>query len=130
MSEYSNELNQYFHFISETLGVKQLYVGAAAKGDQNGEAVVSKKWIYVENYSSYNQSEQDLLKKMIMALGLKPDDYELTDQSNLTELTFLISFVEKPQTKTQTYSPRVLMLKPELKKATREDMKRIVLTPS
>lgn len=107
------EVLKYFN---EVLGVSQVLteshsVSAASSG-------VSFAFI-VENYLDYKVDEKELLMKMIAAMKLDMSIVEIQDlsQSLVSAEARIVYLVDQPGPD-QSYSPRVLMKNPKLKKAT------------
>ena len=94
-------------FLEKTLGVSQIL-------NQFSEAtqVVHQETdlgFFIEDYTSYSTAENELLFKMIAAMKLEPSRYKVCDLSQNTKYKHSIYFLDKPQNKNQTYSPRELL---------------------
>ncbi len=123
----NSELNQYISFLGETLGVHTILVAPA----ENASIIKNdthKYFIYVENLKSYTFEESSLLDKMIAALKLDLTAFGIFDlNENLTENNsaqgLKIILKDHPIEKGETYSPRILLIKPEFKRKAWDDLK-------
>ncbi len=134
--EMNHDLKNYFNFLTDTLGVKALYnfefsemKESVAVATSQNTSVRSVKYLFlVENLSLLSETEKQLLMKMISALQLSHSDYIVNDVSSTEAVKFehQIIFKLNPQLIYETYSPQILIDRPELKRKTWEDMKRIL----
>lgn len=127
----------YFEFVENVLGIKQVLLDrtveamaeeiAAGTPPQEIQILIS-----VQDLENYSAPEKDLLYKMIQALKLKPESYLVIDTANKTGYLAQheLSFSDKPQPSTadliETYSPRVLISKPTLKKSAWTEMQKLL----
>ena len=123
----SSELNQYLTFLNETLGVKSIVLNPAENASTPKNDTI-KYFIYVENLSVYSAEESALLEKMIGALKLDPIEFGVfelnkNEAPNNSQLGLHIILCDLPNEKGETFSPRVLLRKPELKRKAWDDLK-------
>lgn len=121
--------SQYLsEYLQKTLGVSQIL-------NQNSEQSLSTEpsvdlGFFIEEYSSYSVAEIDLLNKMIQAMKLHENQYQILDLSekNNSQINFKfkIEFKNIPTNDSGTYSPRSLLVHPENKKNTWEFLKKIM----
>ncbi len=117
----SSELTEYINnYLTNTLGIQTILADVA----KNTSTV-----IYVENLNSYNASETELLEKMIAALKLNLNDFNLLDLSEKGDYSAQIILKDKPEKPNETYSARVLLRQPELKRKAWDDLKRAFARP-
>lgn len=124
----NRDLNNYLKYLIETLGVKNIFDFNAPDAEEKQLSLDKKYLFFIEDLSTYNRDELDLLNKMISAMKINPDDYAIFDfkaiESNQTQ--FKISFKNNPVDKNDIYSPRVLLQNPQFKKKAWDDIKRIL----
>ena len=123
----NSELNQYLTFLNDTLGVKSIVLTPAENASKT-ENVTIKYFIYVENLSNYSAEESTLLEKMIGALKLDPIEFGVfelnkNEAPNSSQFGSQIILCDLPNEKGETYSPRILLRKPELKRKAWDDLK-------
>lgn len=123
----SSEFNQYLTFLNETLGVKSIVL-TPAENASTAENPTAKYLIYVENLSAYTVDESTLLEKMIGALKLDPSEFAVLELNkneapNSSPRSLQIILCDLPNEKGETYSPRILLRKPELKRKAWDDLK-------
>ncbi|MBC7458741.1 MAG: hypothetical protein H7235_10705 [Bdellovibrionaceae bacterium] len=123
----SSELNQYLTFLNQTLGVKSIVFNSAENASTTKNDTI-KYFIYVENLSTYSTDESTLLEKMMGALKLDPIEFGLFDlnqneASNDSQLGLKIILRDQPKEKGETFSPRILLQKPEMKRKAWDDLK-------
>jgi hypothetical protein len=123
----SSELNQYLTFLNETLGVKSILLYPAENASTTKNDTI-KYFIYVENLSAYSAEESTLLEKMIGALKLNPIEFGVfefqeNEALNHAQLDLKIILRDQPNVKGETYSPRILLIKPEFKRKAWDDLK-------
>ncbi len=123
----SSELNQYLTFLNETLGVKSIVLTPAENASRPKNDTI-KYFIYVQNLSDYSTEESSLLEKMIGALKLDPIEFGVfefneNEAPNNSQLGSQIILRDEPKQKGETFSPRVLLKKPELKRKAWDDLK-------
>ncbi len=108
----AQEVLKYFN---EVLGVTQVLVDASPVSLTPRAGFV----FIVENYVSYTADEKELLMKMIAAMKLDIAQVQIQDlnQSSADEAARCIYLVDQPGAD-QSYSPRVLIKNPKLKKTT------------
>ncbi len=123
----SSELNQYLTFLNDTLGVKSILLTPAENASTTKNDTI-KYFIYVENLSNYTTEETALLEKMMGALKLNPVElglFELAEDqaSNRTQVGLQVILRDQPKEKQETYSPRILLVKPQLKRKAWDELK-------
>lgn len=123
----NSELNQYLSFINETLGVHTILLTDAENTSIPKNDTI-KYFIYVESLSNYSDEESMLLEKMIGALKLDPIEYGVfefnkNDIPKSSQPGLKIILCDLPNEKGETFSPRVLLRKPELKRKAWDDLK-------
>jgi hypothetical protein len=122
----NSELNQYLSFLNETLGVQTIVLTAAENASKTSHATI-KYFIYVEHLSTYSIEESTLLEKMIGALKLDTIEFGVFNLNknvlinNTGELKIILC--DEPKQNGETYSPRVLLIQPELKRKAWDDLK-------
>ena len=126
-----SEIDDYFQYLSEIVGIKSILIDP---NDSRLEKI--NLLIKVQNLSNYDAAATELLEKMIAALGLdrtiiKVSDYDFSPNKVLPEYT--LSFVTNPDqfaakddNEVVTFSPEVLLKKPQLKKQAWEQMQKVV----
>lgn len=123
------DVKNYLTYLNKTLGVTKVLnlKSDLQSAEKHFESEVDLGF-FILGYDSYTNAEHELLQKMISAMKLSSDQFFLTDINNIN--TFHINskiqiyFVDEPASDEQTYSPRVLLKKPELKKITWDFLKR------
>ncbi len=123
----NSEFKQYFSFLTETLGLNSIVLDVAENASMMKNDTI-KYFIQVENLSNYSLEESSLLKKMIGALQLQPSQYAVFDlgENKLSEnscASFKIILRDQPHEKGETFSPRILLKNPELKRKAWDDLK-------
>ncbi|MBC7466274.1 MAG: hypothetical protein H7256_09800 [Bdellovibrio sp.] len=127
----------YFEFVENVLGIKQVLLDRTvetmadeiAAGTPPHEIQIL---ISVQDLENYSAPEKELLYKMIQALQLKPESYLVIDTAQKTGYLAQheLSFADSPKPSTadliETYSPRVLISKPALKKAAWTEMQKLL----
>jgi hypothetical protein len=130
MSEMNNN---YFDYLENVLGIKSLVY--ASMGSQDDILKTTEMLICVENYMSYQEEEIELLQKMITALKVDPAHIMICDLSDKDdyEMKVCVIFQDEPVYSTserfllvQTYSPRILLKKPELKKVAWNELQKVI----
>lgn len=120
-----SEKKDYFDYVESVLGVKSIMLNPK----QNTPLLIA-----VEDLATYNNDELELLGKMVGALKIdaaKISIVDLTDSQNF-QPEFLIFFQNEPVEKTPlkntiiTFSPRILLKKPELKKNAWSDLQKFL----
>jgi hypothetical protein len=133
MSSDVNDLKDYFSYLSHTLGIKTLLL------DPRSTEQTVPLLVLVDALSSYSADEKDLLEKMLSALKIPQHQIQIAELSEGVQISALQTLVlcdapetanstaVTPTTQITTYSPRVLLKKPQLKKTTWEEMQKIIL---
>ena len=131
IKQVMSEIDDYFQYLSEIVGIKSILIDP---NDSRLEKI--NLLIKVQNLSNYDAAATELLEKMIAALGLdrtiiKVSDYDFSPNKVLPEYT--LSFVTNPDqfaakddNEVVTFSPEVLLKKPQLKKQAWEQMQKVV----
>ncbi len=109
-----NTAHYMSHYLIKTLGITQIlnrFTGVKPEADLG---------FFFEDYDQYSESEKELAFKIIQALKLKTEKYVTADlnQKNNIQNRLQIYFCHNPVEINETYSARVLLQKPELKKKT------------
>lgn len=120
----NSELHNYFkNYLTDTLGINSIVSDAAIKASSSVKYAIG-----VEDLKSYNNNESELLNKMIAALKIESTEMELFDLAGLSDrifskMTKFILLMNEPRNGNETFSPRVLLVRPDLKRKTWEDLK-------
>lgn len=129
----NNAVEIYFDYVQNILGVKQVVLERTVS---SSEQVVNSNFellISVTDLNNFAPDESALLYKMIGALQLPAERYAVCDacDAHLFSSPFILSFAETSAEldnghNVQTFSPRILLKKPELKKQAWADMQKIL----
>jgi len=120
-----NPRDDYFEYVENVLGIKQVLLDRVqnAEVNEDPEDVTEVRLVIsVQDLNKYLDSEKELLFKMISALQLKPEAYVVIDQSARAKYKagFELYLNDDPDDQAQlaveTYSPRVLIQRPDLKR--------------
>ena len=120
-------MERYLYYLKNVLGLKTVLTKPA-------ESV--PLYIYVQDLETYSDSEKELLNRMIVATKLIKNDYLIQNfkaaagQSSDQHVDQIcIYLLDQPQQNqnNETYSPRILLKQPELKKTTWEALQRAML---
>ncbi len=123
----NSELHNYFkNYLTDTLGINSIVSDAAIKASSSVKYAIG-----VEDLKSYNNNESELLNKMIAALKIESTEMELFDLAGLSDrifskMTKFILLMNEPRNGNETFSPRVLLVRPDLKRKTWEDLKQFL----
>jgi len=116
----------YLKYVKDVLGIKHLFFSSS----QQETKVLA---ICVDGLRSYSPQESELLYKMIAALKLPPEVFEVVDsieyKNGDAEFEWHLRDVgqpEKSEKMVSTYSPRMLLLQPQLKKDAWADMQELL----
>ena len=128
---FNENRSQYLsEYLQKTLGVSQIL---NQKSEQSVNANLTTEpsvdlGFFIEGYGTYSEAEKDLLQKMISAMKLKSNQYQICDLSENMSDQFKVKvyFMNEPLNVDQTYSPRNLLVQPENKKNTWEFLKKIM----
>lgn len=129
-----SDLKNYFDFVSQTLGVNSIFFESIAK---SAESVNIKIFFAVESFENYNEEEKELLQKMINAVKIPSENYIIGQLQDAQKNSYacVVYFSDRPDSKfistdskieINTYSPRLLLKSPDLKKATWEDLQKVI----
>ncbi len=121
----------YLEYLENVLGVKSIL------SDTLSVPLVTKTdlLICVQDYKTYTAPELDLLQKMISALKVDASRFLVVDlaMGPSIEKTACVFFKDElsaypfdSELTVQTYSPRVLLLNPELKKAAWTELQKVL----
>jgi hypothetical protein len=128
---FNENRSQYLsEYLQKTLGVSQIL-------NQNSEQSINANLttepsvdlgFFIEEYATYSEAEKDLLQKMISAMKLRENQYQIFALSEMNNIQskFKIIFVNEPKNEEQIYSPRNLLVHPENKKNTWEFLKKMM----
>jgi hypothetical protein len=125
-----NPVETYFDYVENVLGIKQVLTSRIEFSVPVG-AIEVPLLITVSELLSYSEAENELLYKMVAALKLDPTNYVVIDTSNAdgynsnVELRFVDNPGASNETQIQTFSPRILLTKPELKKQAWTEMQKV-----
>lgn len=133
MSETRDARQDYFEYLENVLGIKTILQSV----DLFSEEVTATELLFcVQDYENYSEEEKDLLQKMISAVKVDASRLKVCDSKNIKryETECLVIFEDIPQQNTNlsakfaihTFSPRVLLKKPELKKQAWTDLQKIL----
>lgn len=119
----TTDLQNYLEYVQKVLGVRSVVLSASSEPD-----LVCDLWIQIQDFGSYVEAEKDLLQKMISAMKLEAYTIQITDLNVTERISALMTlrFVDQPEGADETFSARVLLLKPELKKKTWADLQDVV----
>ncbi len=120
-----SEKKDYFDYVENVLGVKSILLNPK----QNTPLLIA-----VENLATYNAEEHDLLGKMVGALKIDAAKIAIVNlaEAQSFQPEFVICFQDQPIEKTPlkntitTFSPRILLKKPELKKNAWNDLQKFL----
>lgn len=120
-----SEKKDYFDYVENVLGVKSIMLNPK----QNTPLLIA-----VEGLTNYNAEEHDLLGKMVGALKIDAGKISIVDLAEALNFQpeFFICFQNQPIEKTHlkntitTFSPRILLKKPELKKNAWSDLQKFL----
>jgi hypothetical protein len=115
-----NTLHYLNDYLEKTLGVSQIL------NQLPGPKPETDLGFFFEDYNQYSTAENDLAVKMIDAMKIDSKKYIISDiiQKNKFKNRIQIFFVHHPITDFETYSARVLLQNPGLKKKTWEFLKK------
>ncbi len=120
-------MERYLYYLKNVLGLKTVLTKPA-------ESV--PLYIYVQDLETYSDSEKELLNKMIVATKLLKNDYliqsfkaVISKNSDQHVDHIKVYLLDEPQAdqNDETYSPRILLKHPELKKTAWEALQRAML---
>lgn len=119
----ASDLQNYFEYVQKVLGVRSVVLGATTES-----AKTCDLWIQIQDFGTYTDAEKDLLQKMIAAMKLENFSVQMTELNSTFSISALttLKFIDQPQAEGETFSARVLLLKPELKKKTWSDLQDVV----
>lgn len=126
-----SEKDDYFNYVIDVLGIKTLLLEPKAAAEI---AMAVNLLVCVEHYTSYNEQEKELLLKMLSAMKIEPAQMRIIDSVNAESTTYRycldlrdqLSDEKLPPQIIQSYSPRTLLKKPELKKTAWSDLQKIM----
>ncbi len=124
------------HYLEKTLGVQQI-VSAETDNqilNQKSEELLKADQIidlgfFIEGYETYSLEENELLSKIILAMKLNPDQFQILNlnEKNNIKSKVQVYFVDHPKNDFETFSARTLLKKPEFKKQTWDYLKKTIL---
>ncbi len=111
-SSDQNTVHYVNHYLEKTLGVSQILNQLSSVMHE------SDLGFFFEDYDQYSEAEKQLTNKIIQALKLDSQKYSIYDlnQKDQINIRLKIYFCHNPSQMDETYSPRRLLEKPELKK--------------
>lgn len=122
----------YFEYLENVLGIKSILQDSIPAQEK---PIPIDLLFCVHNYKTYSAEEIDLLQKMIAAVKVEPSRLKVCDlmEANKFETKALVIFEDEvvqtlilAQVSVQTFSPRVLLKKPELKKQAWTELQKIL----
>lgn len=134
MTQSRDARHDYFDYLENVLGIKTILQSRQA-GSENKENEATELLFAVQDYLTYTAEESDLLSKMIAAVKVDPSRLKVCDSNQLNNYKFqcLVLFQDQIQNFTnqavltvQTFSPRVLLKKPELKKVAWTELQKVL----
>ena len=119
MSEY-DDLVSYFKNVLGVSAVLSTSKDANLAATSAQHRAMRKLTFVIENLAGYSALETDLLNKMIAAMKLDADSFQIVDLVDIAAISSdagqdYIYLVDQPGSG-QTYSPRQLIKNPKLKK--------------
>ena len=126
----SEAKKDYFDYLENVLGIKTILDHSPAPLFAKTELLIC-----VENYQTYGPAEIDLLQRMAAALKVDAARMLIADlkQQSQIEKRVTIVFKDQPggfqpegELTVQTYSPRVLVQRPELKKIAWTELQKVL----
>ncbi len=130
MSEVSDSTKDYFDYLENVLGIKTVVNASLSTPISNTPLLFC-----VENYASYSTEELDLLNKMISAVKIDPSEWMLVDLSLQKQIQKKVCVLFKDEINAdqtdaeltiETFSPRVLLKNPNLKKNTWAELQKVM----
>lgn len=123
-------IKDYLKFAKDVLGIKHLFFSTQQRPQQKHQdaGITHRLIIVVDNLTTYAPDEKELLLKMIGALKMDPESYEIitAEQAANKSAEFTLLLVDTPgeasATTVATFSPRHLLKFPDLKKRAWADM--------
>ncbi len=131
-------LNDYLsHYLEKTLGVQQI-VSAETDNQilnqfQQEKSLETDLGFFIEGYETYSPEENELLSKIILAMKLNSDQFQifnLSEKNNIKQnykFKIQVYFMDHPKNDFETFSARTLLKKPEFKKQTWDYLKKTIL---
>ncbi len=118
----AKRIQDYLNYVKDVLGIEHLFF-------IDDQLTAKKIVISVVDFNLFSAAERELLEKMISALQLDSKSFIVIDSSDLAlyqpeyllKLSSVITTGHSPNT-VETYSPRLLLTSPELKKTAWSDM--------
>lgn len=133
MSENRDARHDYFEYLENVLGIKTILQSQTPDSKQTPKN--TELLFAVQDYSNYSAEESDLLSKMIAAVKVDPSRLKVCDLQDARnfQTECLVVFQDQNQTApilasltVQTFSPRVLLKKPELKKVAWTELQKVL----
>lgn len=133
MSESRDARRDYFEYLENVLGIKTILQSQGV--ETSPASYVTDLLFAVQDYASYSVEELDLLSKMIAAVKVDPSRLKVCDLKEVQNFQTQCVVIFQDQTQTllihapltvQTFSPRVLLAKPELKKAAWTELQKVL----
>lgn len=134
MSDTRDSRYDYFEYLENVLGIKTIL---QSRDVDTKEAAISVTELLfaVQDYVNYSAEESDLLSKMIAAVKVDPSRLKVCDLQQVKnfEVKCLVIFQDQTQLApiraplvVHTFSPRVLLKKPELKKVAWTELQKVL----
>lgn len=133
MSQHSDAKIDYFEYLENVLGIKSILLSQMI---EEGASIIATELLFcVQNFQTYTEAETDLLSKMIAAVKVDPSRLKICDLQNANQFdtNCLVVFQDEAQAPPikasltiQTFSPRLLIKKPELKKQAWTELQKVL----
>ncbi len=131
MNQVAEATKNYFDYLENVLGIKSIIdQSLAAPAILKTELLIG-----VENYQTYNTDEIDLLQKMLAAVKVEASRMLIVDLAQMASIqkTACIFFKDEltaypldAELCVQTFSPRILLKNPELKKVAWTELQKVL----
>lgn len=134
MSGTHDARHDYFEYLENVLGIKTILQTRDGSTQSTGITVTDLLFA-VQDYASYSAEESDLLSKMIAAVKVDPSRLKVCDLQEAKSFQAQCLVVFQDQTQSApiqagltvfTFSPRVLLKKPELKKVAWTELQKVL----
>lgn len=139
MSEPLDPRRDYFEYLENVLGIKTILQSQSSLLSDVSPVLISTELLFcVQNYKTYTAEETDLLYKMIASVKVAPERLQVCDMEDAgrfatqclvvfeDEVHATNSFPVPAQLTVQTFSPRVLLQKPQLKRQAWIELQKIL----
>ncbi len=134
MSDTRDARHDYFEYLENVLGIKTILQSRDVETKQ--PAITTTELLFaVQDYAGYSAEESDLLSKMIAAVKVDPSRLKVCDlqEAKIFQAQCLVVFQDQTQSApiqaaltVHTFSPRVLLKKPDLKKVAWTELQKVL----